>query len=60
MGVGGALWGLVGYCGIMHGSKRVLLVVSWLEGIGPHSAGIGIMTSPYLGLHLSGLYCLAI
>ena len=44
----------------MHGRQQVLLVESWLEGMGPHSAGIGTTASPYLGLHtcLDSIACL--
>ena len=35
----------------MHGRQQVLLE-SWLEGMGPHSAGTGTTASPYLGLHI--------
>ena len=29
-----------------------MLLESWLEGMGPHSAGIGTNASPYLGLNI--------
>ena len=29
-----------------------MLLESWLEGMGPHSAGIGTTATPYLGLHI--------
>ena len=51
MGVGGTSWDLIEYCRSMHGRQQVLLVELWLEGMGPHSAGIETTASPYLGLH---------